>query len=98
MPKLAQQLIDNAKQVYIHLGLFSKQHCLTTTELDKLPIEIQKMNLLYCTDPAELTKVVRHFLQTSQRAKQRSTLNDLVRAVDGALNSICAGKAYRYCW
>ncbi|SAM07043.1 hypothetical protein [Absidia glauca] len=91
MAKLDQKLIDNAKQVYIHLGLFSKQHSLTTTELDKQPVEIQKMYLLYCTDPAELTKVVRQFLQTSQRARQKSTLNDFIQAVDGALSSICAG-------
>ncbi|KAI8335587.1 hypothetical protein BC941DRAFT_355571 [Chlamydoabsidia padenii] len=81
-------IVQNAKQVYIHLGHFDKQRCLSNTALHDLPIEIQKMHLLYCTDPPELTKTTRQFLQSSQRSKRKSTLNDFIKAIEVALDSL----------
>ncbi|CAO3589353.1 unnamed protein product [Absidia cylindrospora] len=86
---LPPKIIQHAKQVYIHLGLHDKQKTLTKTNLHNLPDEIQKMHLLFCTDEAELTNVVRKFLLTSQRSKKKGTLGDFVRAINVALDSVC---------
>ncbi|KAI8092751.1 RNA dependent RNA polymerase-domain-containing protein [Halteromyces radiatus] len=88
--KLNPKIVQHAKQIYIHLGLSEKQRSLTdTNKLHDLPIEIQKMHLLFSTDMPELTRVVHQFLQWSQHAKQKGTLTDFISQLDKALADLC---------
>ncbi|KAI8328509.1 RNA dependent RNA polymerase-domain-containing protein [Chlamydoabsidia padenii] len=84
-PKLTQ----HAKQIYTHLGLIEKRKDLLKNDLRDLPLEIQKMHLLFSTDATELTKVVRQFIQVSQQSKQKGTLEEFIQVINKSLDDLC---------
>lgn len=91
---LEKKVIQCARQLYYHCGLREKMTVLNKKNLDpaEIPIEVKKMRTLYSTDEHELDKIVRLFLQQSQKLKKKGTLEEFMELIDIALNSFCDGK------